>query len=361
MTYPQDPQGWQQRGNDPHGQPPGGYDPDGAGYGDPYAQPGGYQPAYDPTTGQPSPASGTPPQPGPLPPGYDPNQAHYPTSGYPGAPTSGYPGAPTSGYPGAPTSGYPGAPTSGYPGAPTSGYPAAPTSGYPGAPTSGYPAQGYGAAGYGAPGHGGYPPVPPPKKSRTGLFLGIAAGVVVLLIIVGSLTFWAIGSDPDPKPSPTQAAPITPSASPSPTDPAQLAQFKDPDLREFARRAAGEADRCEVITASIPAENNAAEALKCIYGSEHQIYFLRYKTLADRDAYARSARTGFTDDSLVVDGDTFWTNDQQVRQGNYITGHSTSDNGRYTYWDLPGKPVSGEVYSTSADASAAEKFWRKVR
>ena len=342
MTYPQDPQGWQQQ--------PGGYDPNGGGYGDPYAQPGTHPPAYDPTTGQPQPTSGTPPQPGSLPPGYDPNQAHYPTSGYPGTPTSGYPGAPTSGYPaGAPTSGYP---TSGYP---TSGYP---TSGYPGAPTSGYP-----AAGYQTPGYGGYPPGPPPKKSRTGLILGVAIGVVVLLIIVGSLGAWALfsESDPDPTPTASAAAPPSPSPSLSPTDPAQLAQFKDPDLREFARHAAGEADRCEVITSTIPAGNNAVEALKCIYGANYQVYFLRYKTLADRDSYSQSARTGFSDDSLVVDGDTFWTDDKQVRQGNYITGHNTSDNGRYTYWDVPGKPVSGEVYTTSTDAVATEKFWRKIR
>ncbi|WP_344654205.1 hypothetical protein [Cryptosporangium japonicum] len=332
MTYPQDPQGWQQQ--------PGGYDPNGGGYGDPYAQPGTHPPAYDPTTGQPA-------QPGPLPPGY------------PNAPTSGYPpGAPTSGYPGAPTSGYPGAPTSGYPGAPTSGYPGVPTSGYPGAPTSGYPAAGYPAGGY-----GGYPPVPPPKKSRTGLILGIVAGVVVLLVIAGSIGAWALLSDePEPTPTPT-AAPTSQPPSPSapPTDPAQLAQFKDPDLREFARRAAGESDRCEVITSTIPAGNNAAEAVKCIYSTNYQVYFLRYKTLTDRDSYAQSARTGFSDDSLVVDGDTFWTDDKQVRQGNYITGHNTSDNNRYTYWDVPGKPVSGEVYATSSDAAAIEQFWRTIR
>ncbi|MFG1923550.1 hypothetical protein [Cryptosporangium sp. NPDC048952] len=336
MTYPQDPQGWQQ---------PGGYDPNG-GYGDPYA---------------PQPTSGNPPQPTPLPPGHP----GTPTPGYPGSPAPGYPGSP--GYPGAPTSGYPGAPTSGYPGAPTSGYPGAPTSGYPGAPTSGYPqgapTSGYPAAGYQAPGYGGYPPVPPPKKSRTGLILGIVAGVVVLMVIVGSIGAWALfsGDDPDPIASSSPSAPPSPTASPSPTDPAQLAQFKDPDLREFARRAAGEADRCEVITSTIPAGNNAAEALKCIYGANYQVYFLRYKTLADRDSYAQSARTGFSDDSLVVDGDTFWTDDQQVRQGNFITGHNTSDSGRYVFWDVPGKPVSGEVYTTGTDAAATEKFWRTIR
>lgn len=341
MTYPQDPQGWPPR-------QPGGYDPDGAGYGDPYAQP-------------------LPPDPNQYPPpGQYPNQGPYPTSGYPNAPTSGYPtsGQPTSGYPGAPTSGHPGAPTSGYPAA---GHPAA-AFGAPGYGTPGYgdPTYGaptYGAPTYGAPGRGGYPPVPPPKKSRAGLVLGIVAGVVVLAVIAGTIGAWALFSDSGPEPEPTVAAPVTQSPSPSvsPTDPAQLAQFKDPDLRQFARRAAGASDRCEVITTSIPAANNAAEALKCLYDTGQQVYFLRYKTLADRDSYAQSARTGFSDDSLVVDGDTFWTDDKQVRQGSFITGRNTSDNGRYIFWDVPGKPVSGEVYSTSSDASAAEQFWRKVR
>ncbi|WP_370970504.1 hypothetical protein [Amycolatopsis sp. cg9] len=56
----------------------------------------------------------------------------------------------------------------GYPGQ-QPGYP-----GYP--PQQGYP-QGY--PGYPPPGYG--PPVPPPKKKRTGLVLGIVGGVVVLL------------------------------------------------------------------------------------------------------------------------------------------------------------------------------------
>ncbi|SHM27320.1 hypothetical protein [Cryptosporangium aurantiacum] len=325
MTYPQDPQGWQQ---------PGGYDPNGAGYGDPYAQPGGYQPTYDPTSGQPQPPPGSPPPGSPLPPGYEYQQPGYPTSGYP-EPTSGYPGAPTSGYP-------------------TSGYPP----GYPGAPTSGYPAAGYGTPGYGT----GFPAVPPPKQSKTGLILGIVAGVVVLLVIVVSLGVWAFSSGEEPEPDPTtsQALP-SPTASPSPSDPPLLIQFQDPDLREFARRAAAKADRCEVITTSIPAGNNAAEALKCIYGSQYQIYFLRYKTLADRDSYAQSARTGFSDDSLVVDGDTFWTDDKQARQGNFITGRSATDNGRYIYWDVPGKAVSGEIYTSGTDAATIDAFWRTVR
>ncbi|MFI5956845.1 hypothetical protein [Cryptosporangium sp. NPDC051539] len=349
MTYPQDPQGYGQQ------QQPGGYDPSGAGYGDPYAQPGAYPPAYDPTTGQPiqpgQPGQQAPPGSPLAPGGYDYNQQQYPAQ-----PTSGYPaGAPVSGYP---TSGYP---TSGYPGAPTSGYP---TSGYPGAPTSGYPAAGYQAAGYPPQPAYGYPPVPPPKKSNTGLILGIVAGVVVLLVIVVSLGIWAISGDDPPKPGPTIAAPTpSASASPSPSDPPLLSQFKDPDLRDFARRAAAEADRCEVITSTIPGANNAAEALKCTFTGTgtYEIYFVRYKTLSDRDSYAKSARGGFSDDSLVVDGDTFWTDDQQTRQGSYITGHATSDGGRYVYWDLPGKAVSGEIYTSSTDAVGTETFWKKIR
>ena len=65
----------------------------------------------------------------------------------------------------------------GYPGYPQQqpGYP--PQQGYPqpGHPQQqGYPPPGYPPAGYGA-------PMPPPKKKRTGLILGIVVGVVVLL------------------------------------------------------------------------------------------------------------------------------------------------------------------------------------
>ncbi|WP_410597754.1 hypothetical protein [Amycolatopsis sp. lyj-23] len=68
------------------------------------------------------------------------------------------------GYPGYPQQpGYP--PPQGYP---QQGYPQQP--GYP----PGYPPAGHPPAGYGA-------PVPPPKKKRTGLVLGIVGGVVVLL------------------------------------------------------------------------------------------------------------------------------------------------------------------------------------
>ncbi|TQS44190.1 hypothetical protein [Cryptosporangium phraense] len=326
MTYPQDPQGYGQ-------QQPGAYDPSGAGYGDPYAQPGSYQPAYDPTTGQPLPPGQVPPgqvppgqvPPGsPLTPGYDYNQPQYPQQ-----PTSGYPGAPTSGYPGYQQPAYP----------------------QPGYQQPAYPQPGY-----------GYPPVPPPKKSNTGLILGIVAGVVVLLVVVVSLGLWAISGDDPPTPKPTIAAPSpSVSTSPSPSDPPLLSQFKDPDLRDFARHGTATATTCEVVTSTIPGANAANEALKCSYTGSFEVYYLRYKTLADRDSYAKSARNGFSDDTLVVDGDTFWTDDQQTRQGNYITGHATKDGGRYIYWDVPGKPVSGEIYTTTTDAAATEAFWKKIR
>lgn len=74
-----------------------------------------------------------------------------------------------------------------------------PASGYPGqqgpygAPPPGQP--GYGQAGpgygqpypgYGQPGYGGQPPYgPPPKKSRTGLIVGL---VVLLLVVAGAVT-----------------------------------------------------------------------------------------------------------------------------------------------------------------------------
>ncbi|MFB9683138.1 hypothetical protein [Amycolatopsis plumensis] len=77
----------------------------------------------------------------------------------------GYPGYPQQqpGYP--PQQGYPQQP--GYP--PQQGYP---QPGYP--PQHGFPPPGYPPVGYGA-------PVPPPKKKRTGLILGIVGAVVVLL------------------------------------------------------------------------------------------------------------------------------------------------------------------------------------
>ncbi|MDX3191409.1 hypothetical protein PV458_23620 [Streptomyces sp. MN03-5084-2B] len=75
----------------------------------------------------------------------------------------------------------------GYPGYPQQqpGYP--PHQGYP--PQQGYPPPGYAPPGYPQAGYGA--PVPPPKKKRLGLVLGIVGGFVVLLgagIPVGTMT-----------------------------------------------------------------------------------------------------------------------------------------------------------------------------
>jgi hypothetical protein len=80
-------------------------------------------------------------------------------------------GLPVSAYPvsGYPVSGYPGP---GYPGSayPMSGVPASGLPGYPGYPPP-----------Y------GFPPPPAPKKRRTGLWIGLGAGLVVLLLMCGGI------------------------------------------------------------------------------------------------------------------------------------------------------------------------------
>jgi hypothetical protein len=342
MSYPQDPQGWQPPGsggdpqqqpggNDPQAQPPGygdqqpgyapqqppgGYDP-GGGYGDPYAQPGGYQPTYDPA-----------------------GQPQYPVSGQPQYPVSGQPQYPVSGQPGSapPTPGpydYAQQPPSGYPG------------GYPGAP--------------------GAPPTapPPPKKSRVGLIIGVAAAAVVLLCVLGSVGgYFVLKDDDPPKPTPTSALPPadSPPVSVSPTaDPPLLAQFVDPKLRDFARNGAAKALDCSVVTKTIPANNNVSEAVKCNYTGEYVVYYATYKSLEDRDSYAESARKGFRDSSYIIDGDTFWSDVQSVRQGNYLTGSKKDTSTRFTYWDKIGVPISGEIYATTTSSTDTETFWKSIR
>jgi hypothetical protein len=344
MSYPQDPQGWQPPGSggypqqhpgypqQPGGyeQQPGGYNP-GGGYGDPYAQPGGYQPSYDPTSGQPqNPPTSAPP--GSVPPG----------SGPPGPlPPTGPLQSPAYGY----------------------GPQAAPTSGYP---TSGYPSTGYPAPGYpGGPVPGA--PVPPPKKSKTGLIIGIIAAAVVLICVVGGIggIFLLRDDDPEPKPGPTaQPGPTTqtPAVPPSPTaDPPLLSKFVDPELRDFARNGAARANECTVVTTTIPAINAVTEAVRCTYTGDYQVYFAHYKTLEDRDRYTTSARNGFGSKTYTVDDDSFWTDDKSVRQGSYITAYKNTDNSRFTYWDRTGAAISAEVYSTGTDPVSIETFWKSIR
>lgn len=128
--------------------------------------------------------------------------AYSPSSGQPGQPTPGYGNsAPTSGY-GAPPSPYGQqgqyVPPSGY------GQPAAPSGYGQAAPPSGFGQQ------PGQPGQYAPPPYPPtqasqpygypqqqppaPKKSRTGLIVGIVVGVVVLLAACTGISLFAINA-----------------------------------------------------------------------------------------------------------------------------------------------------------------------
>jgi hypothetical protein len=119
-------------------------------------------------------------------PGYPPPSGYSDQAGYPGGPAPGqpnYPGGPApSGYQGAPS--YPGDPAQpGYPGAPAqAGYPGgAGQPGYQPAPP-GYPPPGYSGPAYGA-------PAEPPKKSHKGLWITLAA--LLVLIVVGGGVLYA--------------------------------------------------------------------------------------------------------------------------------------------------------------------------
>ncbi|SOB84510.1 Protein of unknown function [Streptomyces sp. 1331.2] len=104
--------------------------------------------------------------------------------------------------------GYPGtAPAAGY------GYPAqdAYQGQNPYQGQAGYPAQG---AGYGYPGPG-YPPQGP-AKSRTGMIVGIAVGVLAVGGIVAGIALYG-GGDPEADPTPNPTVTVTQSSSPTPT------------------------------------------------------------------------------------------------------------------------------------------------
>ncbi|GAA1757373.1 hypothetical protein [Luedemannella helvata] len=271
----------------------------------PYLPPSGQQPPWrdsvnnEPPTevpGQPpaygSPTYGTP--------SYGAPSSGAPTYGTPssGAPTYGTPssGAPSYGTPAGPTSYGPPAygapndepptyvPTS-QPGAgqpyaqpgtygqpPTYGQPSAygqpPTYGQPSGiePTTGQPAQGYAQSGYGASGYpapGGYAPAP--KRSRTGLWVGLAIGVVVLLALCvgGAVMLLRSGDDKTTGTgTPTAVATTRPPAAGADAEkgatvstPATLAGLtlsKEPSLQKTAEDLEAE------LKSSIPNASSAA-------------------------------------------------------------------------------------------------------
>ena len=143
-------------------EPPQGDQPT-RGTGDP--TPGATPPAGPPSAPQGGP-QGYPPQPG------RPGQPPYPPQGYPqGYAPQGYP---QQGYPqpqGYPPQGYPQ-----QPGPQQPGYPPQTYAGGPQLPPGAYPP--------GPPPAGGYPPGPGPKKKRTGLFVLLGAGVLVIVLAV---------------------------------------------------------------------------------------------------------------------------------------------------------------------------------
>ena len=197
-----------------------------------------------------------------------------------------------------------------------------------------------------------------PRRSRAGLVIGI---VVAVLLVLAAIVVWVFLSQDDSPPAATPSPTPSPSASASPSDPPLLAMFNDPDLREFARRGAATATGCEAVTASVAPTSHATEAVKCNFAGGYRVYFTRYQTVADRDAYATSAKRGFAGGIEVIDGNTFWTDDAGVKQGTYLTGYSRKGSTRFIYWDIQGKPLSGQVFATSTDAKAAETFWKGIR
>ena len=72
--------------------------------------------------------------------------------------------------------------------------------------------------GYGAPGWPGYPATPP-KKSRRGLIIGLVAGGVVLLAVIGLVIGLLVGHSPAPVTTPAETTP-SPSAPASTIEPA---------------------------------------------------------------------------------------------------------------------------------------------
>lgn len=239
MSYPNDPY---RRPNPPqvtprpqtgqgHGAPPstGSGQPGGPFAGQPGGQqqpgpgaggyPGGPQRPSGPGGPGPSGAPGYPGASGPGAPG-----PQHPGTAHPGNAQPGYPGAPQSGGPG--STGGPGGP-GGYPGAsPASGYPgASPASGYPGSPSGpGHP---------GAPGYPGGPGGPPPKKKRTGLFIGLGIGAFLVLALIVGGGLWAGSTflaQEDPEPSESAVAEHTQDPTQQPTEEPTQGAAGEPDL-----------------------------------------------------------------------------------------------------------------------------------
>jgi hypothetical protein len=122
----------------------------------------------------------------------------------------------------------------GYDGPPPQGFP---PQGFPPQPGYGAPPPGFsgpGQPGFGAPppGYLGGPGVPPKKKSRAGLIIGIV--VVLLIIIIGGIVAVALlggkkNSGPTSNATATVAATATPVATATPSIPAGFQQFTSPD------------------------------------------------------------------------------------------------------------------------------------
>jgi hypothetical protein len=115
-------------------------------------------------------------------PSYPPPYGQDPQSqpgGYPGQPSSPAYGQPPYGQPSQPQYGQPqyGQPAYGQPSGPPYGQPSGPPYGQPSGPPYGQPPQQQ----YGQ--YPGYPPAAPPRKSRTGLIIGLVIGVVALLCL----------------------------------------------------------------------------------------------------------------------------------------------------------------------------------
>ncbi len=121
------------------------------------------------------------------------NYGNYPNQGQGGYNPS---GDGSQGYP-PPAGGYSQPPTGGYP-PPAGGYPQQPTSGgYP-PPAGGYGTQQYGYGQQQPGGYGNYPTPEPPKKSNTGLIIGIVGGLVVIAAALAILFLVVLKKDDKP-------------------------------------------------------------------------------------------------------------------------------------------------------------------